>query len=282
MRFKNYVARAADGLRAFEIGRRALRFLHGDDYIRVVNYHATPAERAENFAAQLDFYRSYFSDTTPADLDDCLRGVGTRRTPGLLLSFDDGYVSNYEVAAPLLEKAGFTGWFFVSSGRLGDVDAREPSGRARPGERFMTIDELRDLRARGHVIGFHSHSHQLLGAGLARERLRFEILESKQAFERALGFPLESFCWVGGAEPGYSAQGAALVAQAGYRFAFTTNLSVLTAGVDPLILDRTNIEVDWPMEQVKFYLSGVMDIAYLGKRRRVTQLLRRGGDGVRA
>jgi peptidoglycan/xylan/chitin deacetylase (PgdA/CDA1 family) len=191
--------------------------------------------------------------------------------PGLLLSFDDGYRSNYDVAAPLLEEYGFTGWFFVSSGRMGSRAGA--SYRGGPAEEFMDFNQLRDLHARGHVIGCHTHSHVRLVDELSTERLEDEIVASRGRLEAGLGSPIVMFCWVGGEEWSYGSGAARMISSTNYRYAFMTNLSVLCQNSDPLWLDRTNIESDWPLTRVRFYLSGVMDFAYAPKRARLRKKL---------
>lgn len=61
-------------------------------------------------------------------------------------SFDDGGDSFITRIAPILEKYGKTGLFFISTKYIDT-----------PG--FLTSDQIRDLSNRGHIIGSHSHSH---------------------------------------------------------------------------------------------------------------------------
>ena len=64
----------------------------------------------------------------------------------IVISFDDGDVSGYTTAAPILERHGFRGDFFVVSQWIGQ-----------PG--FMSAGQLRDLARRGHGIHSHSRTH---------------------------------------------------------------------------------------------------------------------------
>ncbi len=64
----------------------------------------------------------------------------------VVFSFDDGGVSFYTEAAPILERYGFKGVFFISTAFIG-----------KPG--FLTEEQIRDLDARGHIIGSHTHNH---------------------------------------------------------------------------------------------------------------------------
>jgi peptidoglycan/xylan/chitin deacetylase (PgdA/CDA1 family) len=62
------------------------------------------------------------------------------------LTFDDGGESFHSIIAPILEKYGFTGYFFISTGYLGSRG-------------FLTREQILDLHKRGHFIGTHSHTH---------------------------------------------------------------------------------------------------------------------------
>ena len=263
----------------------AQTLLHPRGYVRVVNYHGTPPESADAFARQVAFYADHFSPVTPGDLERYFRDrrwVAPR--PGLIISFDDGLRTNFDVAAPVLERFGFTGWFFVPVGFI-DEPAEQQTLYARDhmiqagaspsdGRVAMSWDELRAL-ARRHVVGCHTRTHLRLAATVAPARLEDEIVTARRDLEARLEHPVDSFCWVGGEERSYSAEAARVVRRAGYRYAFMTNNAPLATRTDPLQIQRTNIEADWPVDVVRFQLSGVMDALYAPKRGRVNALTAR-------
>lgn len=289
-KLKQAIIRAFDAAQVFPLGNRIQRVCFGSAHVRAVYYHGTPQEWAANLERQLRFYLRRFDPVDKAGLEDLLAGRRRSKRPGLLISFDDGLLSNYEIAAPLLEKYGFVGWFFVpvaligDPGLAGDPEHRERirsryvidvSGEAPKKTSFMNWEQVGDLAQR-HVVGCHTMNHCRLYETLSEETLRLEILESKAELEKRLGHEVDAFCWVGGEEGTYSRRAAEYVEQAGYRLSFMTRLHPITAGASPLQLQRTGIEADWPMAQVRFYLSGVMDVAYTRKRRRVERLTRIG------
>lgn len=319
LKLKRAIIRTFDTVQVFRLGSRIQRACFGPDHIRAINYHGTPEDRADGFERQLRFYSRHFEPVDKSRLEDLLvsdktvshpsatpvetpapavaacRKTPSSRKPGLLISFDDGLLSNYEVAAPLLERYGFTGWFFVPVALIGDrrlagdPEHRERirsrhgigiSGEADGSPAFMSWEQVRDLDRRRHVIGCHTMNHCRLHERerdvRTEEKLRLEIVDSKAELERRLGHEVDVFCWVGGEEESYSRRAAEWIAKAGYRFSFMTNLCPITAGTSPLQLQRTNIEASWSMPQVRFYMSGVMDVAYAPKRRRVNRLTRTG------
>ena len=83
-------------------------------------------------------------DTRPLSVLD----VANRQIERLpfLLTFDDGRIGSYTCIADLLEEFGWQGNFFVSTDYIGT------SG-------FVSSQQIRALRGRGHIIGSHSCSH---------------------------------------------------------------------------------------------------------------------------
>ncbi|MGM9427162.1 polysaccharide deacetylase family protein [Hydrogenophaga sp. MI9] len=108
----------------------------------------------------------------------------------------------------------------------------------RPGwDGFMNVQQMKDLVARGHEIGSHSHSHALLPQ-CTDDELRAEIAGSKQRLEAALGAPVTTFCYPNGStDPRSMAQ----VREAGYRAAVTTQWGSNAWADDHYRLQRFNM-----------------------------------------
>ena len=92
----------------------------------------------------------------------------------VVFSFDDGGVSFYTKAAPILEKYGFKGLFFISTSYIGT-----------PG--FLTEAQIRDLAERGHEIGSHTHTHPQDISKLLREEMHTEWKRSYEKLVRIVG-----------------------------------------------------------------------------------------------
>ena len=275
---KRAIIAASVGLGCFPLGMAVQRLLFGTRFLRVLNYHATPPADAAGLARQLAFYREHFAPAGPGDLAACLEDRLTGGRPSLLLTFDDGYRSNYDVAAPLMESHGFRGFFFVPEGLIdADRGAADGAFARRTGEfePRMSWAECRDLVARGHRVGCHSRTHIRLTDDVPADRLADEITTAGRDMASKLGAPVEDFCWVGGEEWSYGSGAFAEIRKAGYRRVFMTNLYPVLPGSSPIWIQRTNVEASWPIDDVRFYLSGVMDLAYAGKRRRLRRKLLR-------
>ena len=80
------------------------------------------------------------------DEEDFEKQVRALHGIDVVFTFDDGGVSFITKAAPILEKYGRQGVFFISTRYIGT------SG-------FLSAEQVKELEARGHVVGSHSHTH---------------------------------------------------------------------------------------------------------------------------
>lgn len=264
-------AKAFDMVGVNRIGFGLRKMLLGP-FIRAVNYHVVNAEQARKFERHLQYYQSHFVSVDRGRLEALVSGSKwPGRQPGLILSFDDGHRTHYDVVAPLLEKYGFTGWFFVPVGLM-DLDPSDDGDLMSNGERdlVLSMEQLKYLDER-HIVGSHSETHCRLRKDVPQKRMESEIHGSRVHLENVLGHPIEIFCWVGGEEENYSREAAKLVRRS-YKYSFMTNNAVIRSGTDRLQLQRTNIEAGDPLSLVRFQLSGLMDLYYWRKRRRVNDL----------
>jgi peptidoglycan/xylan/chitin deacetylase (PgdA/CDA1 family) len=243
-------------------------------HIRCVNYHDVPRVGATAFEDQLRFYAKHFAPVGRDDLLALHEGRWDQDRPGLLLSFDDGLRSHVEIAAPLLEKYGMTGWFLVPAAVVRGAPG-SPEWKHTVVEDTLDYQGLRQLD-RNHVIGCHTFSHRRLESSLTEEELAWEIPAAKRQLVEWLEHPVDVFAWVGGEEWTYSAAAAEAIRQAGFRISFMTNNALIHPGDDLLQVQRTNIETHFPPAVARFGLSGFFDVTYGPKRRRVNRLTAAG------
>jgi peptidoglycan/xylan/chitin deacetylase (PgdA/CDA1 family) len=126
--------------------------------------------------------------------------------PLVLVTFDDGGVSAYTHTAGLLEDVGWPGHFMVTTDRIGS-----PS--------FMTPEQIRSLRRRGHIIGSHSVSHPARISACGWEELIREWRDSCDALAEILGEEVTVASVPGGY---FSTRVARAASAAGIRVLFTS------------------------------------------------------------
>lgn len=263
------LAQIADKLKLTELCLRRLNRACGNNYIRIVNYHFSPREESAQFEAQVEWFLSRFENCDLEKLEAFLNGSYTfARKPGILFTFDDGFLENYEVAHPILKKHHATGWYMVSAGLLGSRQHVSENGC----HDYMTADHLREILADGGVIGCHTYSHHRMNAADTPAVLHHEIVEAKQVLEAATGTEIPIFCWCGGEEDTYTKAAAEMIRTAGFRYGFMTNSTIVLPQTDRFQLDRNNVESGWSLALVKFQVSGLIDFKLRKKRERVHRL----------
>lgn len=146
-------------------------------------------------------------------------------TKPIVLTFDDGYRDFYTAAYPVLKQYGFKATLFVITG----VVDQPP---------YVTWDMIKEMDRSGLIeMGAHTVTHRDLPS-LSAADARQEIFESKQTLETRLGHPVVSFNYPSGR---YDDAVVALVKQAGYQIAVTTQGGWARATEDSLLLPRVRV-----------------------------------------
>jgi len=151
------------------------------------------------------------------------RGAPIPHRP-IVLSFDDGYVSDYTHAAPALHAAGWPG---VLNLELNDLH----------GKGSLKAWEVRRMLAQGWQVASHTITHpDLTLTGGAQ--LRSELTGSRADIERLFGVTPAFFCYPAGR---FDARVVAAVRAAGYEGATTELPGVAAASSNPYELPRVRV-----------------------------------------
>lgn len=199
--------------------------------IPVLNYHSVTIDPGnivvispEKLAEQM----AYLHDQgyTPLTLEAFIRlleGDNSEHTPKkpVLLTFDDGYIDNYEQAMPILAKYGFPATLFVSPGMT------EHDG-------YLNWEQIKKLQAAGWDIQPHGMSHPHLPK-LSAEKQAYEIVEARKQIEAQLGTTADIFCYPYGE---FNKTTLQLLNQHGFRYAFTIQQGMATNQQPPYQLKR--------------------------------------------
>lgn len=247
--------------------------------VRVLLAHATPDACADNFRRQLDYLAKNFELITFETFKALASDPGkTLSRPGALLTFDDGFESNYSVGAKMLEDVGARGVFFVVPGFV--LSPRERSAafvserlRADPSVDSVAAGpaQLKELADRGHTIGNHTHSHPRLSE-TPTDQLAHEILDSAAIIESWTGRPCEAFAWTftwnAITKPAYD------VIRARFPYIFSPCPGLVRAGPQtPGLIWRTNLEASADLSTCRFMASGLGDPVWAARRDELAAML---------
>ena len=96
LRYKSTTAKAMDVLGlSGHLVKKSLR--RNAKHIRAVNYHGSTADTAQRFESQLQYFARHFDPVSIDTLAELQAGDRKQPRPGLIISFDDGLLSNYQV-----------------------------------------------------------------------------------------------------------------------------------------------------------------------------------------
>jgi len=141
------------------------------------------------------------------------QAVGVEGT--VSLTFDDGFQSAFD-ASRILDQAGLHGTYYIITRVLG-----------RPG--YMTVDEVKELCARGHQIGSHTRTHPHLPT-LTLVQQNDEIAGSRQDL-KGWGIDATAFAFPYGE---YDSNSMIALHEAGFETSRTTDQRL--SGTDPYLL----------------------------------------------
>jgi len=201
--------------------------------IPVLNYHQINNEAhnaltlsSQEFDAQMEYlYNNGYTTISPNQLVDYLQ-YGTELPPNpVLITFDDGYVDNYNVAYPILQKYNLKATIFVITDFVGN------NGR------YLSWKQVREMHNNGFNFQSHTLSHMLL-ANVSDEEVLSQLIKSREGIEWRLKEKVEYLAYPGGA---YDPRTIELAKQAGYRAAFTINLGRDTKNCGLFTLNRIPI-----------------------------------------
>lgn len=233
MDFNSMIQQTCTDMRTLEM----LRYLVNNAYIRVVNYHNTDPQDAARIEREIAFFARTFDSVTIADMDRFFEtGVWHKQKPGLIPAVFEGFRNHADVMLPILEKYGFTGWFYIPSFFM-DVPIKEQLefstahelNVSRPenygdGRYAMNWDEVR-LVAKNHEICCHTGCHFEITKETSDEDMHREIVLAKRKLEAEIDRPVDVFCWLYGEEYNYNVRAHKHLQDAGYRYV-VSNLKI--------------------------------------------------------
>lgn len=141
----------------------------------------------ENFREQMTYLAE--NGYTPIDLYQLSAAVTSQMElpeKPVILTFDDGYLDNYENAFPILQELGFVGTFFVITD-LADQGA----------EGYANWEQLEEMAAAGMRIESHTKNHPDLTT-LGRDGIIFQVLGSQETIAAHIGYTPRYLCYPGG------------------------------------------------------------------------------------
>ena len=225
-------------------GFAVLAFYSKPSGIPVLNYHQINdvdenllTVSTSEFETQMAWLEENgYKTITVSELLDFLDGKGSLPERPVLITFDDGYIDNYQCAFPILKKHNMKACIFLIS----EYVSLYPN--------YLTWEQLAEMQSSGIEFGSHTVDHNVL-TELSPNSVNHELADSKNILEKRLKRRIEVLAYPCGFTNEYI---KSRVNASGYRAAFTVNLGNVHTGDDLYALNRVPIFGALPHTMFRF------------------------------
>ncbi len=250
--------------RSYIVGKR-LGGLFGNgqrDRIAILCYHRVSDDLRdhvtvgiEQFDRQVAHLKANYRVAALRDLIET--GPGDDEGPIAAITFDDGYLDNYENAFPILRKHGVSATFFISTDHITEQKPfdhdLEKLGYGLPN---MSWDQIREMHDQGMDFGSHTANHVDLGKLGETEALE-ELARSDQAMKAELGIGKNLFAFPFGRPENMTRANHDLIRKVGYRCCCSAHGGLNTrADLDRFDVKRIGVNYGFSLPALKAYMAG--------------------------
>ncbi len=229
------------------------------DQIPILYYHRVndierkidPSPTTSFFEDQIKYIlqRGYYIASLTEIISWCQGNIMLPKK-SIAITFDDGYLDNYDNAFPILQKYNAKATIFLIYNYIGKSKYfsynREKPQKILPEDynpakdikhSYLTKKHVKEMHASGLIeFGSHSLSHvSLTFNDLAQAQE--EIKKSKVLLEKLLNIPVDTFCYPYGH---FNETIKKMTREAGYKGAVTTRRAKINKGDDIFALPRWN------------------------------------------
>jgi peptidoglycan/xylan/chitin deacetylase (PgdA/CDA1 family) len=228
----------------------ALRpFLNRSRVATFLCYHSVASEGPRYLTISADLFERQLAELQrrslrTGDLASLKRLVdGDRVERSAFLTFDDGFLDNYETVLPLLRQYGARAFVFVLppivdvGGPLLWPEVEREQGLHPATMRSVTWEMLGEMQEGGFEVGSHTLTHPHL-PDLHGEELRQELSDSRARVIERLG-SCETIAYPFGE---WSQEVADAAGECGYSFAFSLPTGAGQRTATPLSIPRINVD----------------------------------------
>jgi len=257
--------------------------------LRVLLYHDISTDEEDNFYNQLVWLKKNWNIVTPLQFEEMITGKIPIIGNNLLITFDDGLISNRVVAEKILNPMGIKAIFFVISEFIKIKDhseARkfvskyiipESSIKNIPSDwRNLQLFDLLALINQGHTIGHHTKMHKRLSESTSKDELKGEIVLSAQEMALKLDIEIKHFAYTFGDIDSFSKE-ALLLASTHFGFIYSGLRGNNGNYTSPMAIRRDATSTQYLNNEYKIFnnklldafLDGFADFRYSSSRKKL-------------
>lgn len=225
------------------------RFVKEDEFARLGEDRRRFAVGDEGFRAQLEgLLRGGVRFIRLDELRELLHGGRELQCHEALITIDDGCVSAYTLAVPVLQALGLPACFCITAQEDAPAFSNEVIGEAR-----MTDRMISDLaRTDRYSVASHGLTHRPFRS-LSDSELRVELTRSREILEKLTDRKVDALAAPGGWHDGRVAR---LAKAAGYDLVFNSRVACVGAKTDSLAIPRINVRGSTTASELASIYSG--------------------------
>lgn len=201
----------------------------------------------EQFSDQMAYINKNFP---VASLKSLLSGEVSRyeKKPIIVVSFDDGYLDNYEHAFPICIRNNIPSSFFVSTSMIDEGKPFPHDDHLDTRLYNMDWEQLAEMKKNGMFIGSHTCDH-VNCAETEKEELKVQFESSQSMLNEKLGEDLAVLAYPFGGKHHFSAEAKEQAVMSGYKSILSAYGGINTE-LDPMNIKRGGI--DWMFNRQAF------------------------------
>jgi peptidoglycan/xylan/chitin deacetylase (PgdA/CDA1 family) len=247
--------------------------------IRILNFHDIPPNKYKKFVRQIERIGQKRRFIDVLEFESVMSGEKVLTESVVLLTFDDGFQSNFVVAKEILNPRDIKALFFVvpdfvdtshENERIQFIEQRFFPGKKLRSEkktlRAMSWAEINQLIVDGHTIGSHTGSHAKLSDIIDNEQLYTEIVSSGDTIAQNTGSLVEHFAITFGNTNSMSKEALAIAGRR-YRYVYSAVRGYNNSGTNRLAIRRETIDPSDSLFFTSGALDGIADFQYKRERK---------------
>ena len=238
---------------------------------RILMFHNIERKNFSLLERNLKILKQNYNFVNPNILNKCHYPMGKNN---LLITFDDGFKSNYIFAKIILKKLGIKGIFFIVTDLINSSNRKKkliiknifPKKKLPYGTKYnpMSWNDVRKLEKMGHIIGSHTKSHIRLTDIKSLAKLKNQIIAPINIFKKNKIKKPIFFAYSFGDFSSFNKK-CFDIAKNKYKFIFSgvrgDNVKLTK------LMYRDNIEDNYSLNIINFFLRGYSDFLYKKYRR---------------
>ena len=256
--------------------------INNKNSLRVIMYHDIKKKDFQKFSDQIKLIKKDgWSFVDPKKLEHLRKKK--IRGKNVILTFDDGFYSNYLIAKKILKKHNIKAIFFIPYNFMMMKNKKNCLYfiKNRLKIKNYKLDQLKkinmnlhdtiDLSKKNHVVGFHTKSHVELSKCKTDKKLYDEIagpvnnkFKKIISFNKYFSFPFGKINDV--SEKSFN------IAKTNYKFIFLGIRGENKMNLKNSFIFRDNFTIDYDKKMILSILNGYFDFFYFFKRRKLFKL----------